>query len=58
MSSTWATMTGARPSVGSSITSRRGLSSSAREIATICCSPPESCEPALDLRSASRGKVS
>ena len=58
MSSTWATMTGARPSVGSSITSRRGLSSSAREIASICCSPPESCEPALDLRSASRGKVS
>ena len=57
ISSTCATMTGARPSVGSSMTRSRGLSSSAREIATICCSPPDSCEPALDLRSARRGKV-
>jgi hypothetical protein len=49
---------GARPSVGSSITSSRGLESSAREIASICCSPPESCPPALFLRSARRGNVS
>jgi hypothetical protein len=58
MSSTWATMTGASPSVGSSMISRRGLVTSAREIASICCSPPESWAPPLFLRSASRGKVS
>ena len=52
------TISGARPSVGSSITSSRGLASSAREIASICCSPPESCPPALFLRSARRGNVS
>ncbi len=33
------------PSVGSSMTSRRGLSSSAREIASICCSPPDNSAP-------------
>ena len=45
ISSTWATMTGARPSVGSSMISKLGLVSSAREIASICCSPPESWLP-------------
>ena len=58
MSSTWATITGASPSVGSSMTSSCGLVSSAREIASICCSPPESWPPPLFLRSARRGKVS
>ena len=58
MSSTCCTITGASPSVGSSITSRRGLSSRAREIASICCSPPESCPPRLVRRSASRGNAS
>ena len=58
MSSTCCTMTGASPSVGSSMTRRRGLSRSAREIASICCSPPESCPPRLSRRSASCGKVS
>ena len=45
ISSTCATMTGASPSVGSSMTRRSGLVSNAREIASICCSPPESCAP-------------
>ena len=58
ISSTCATMTGARPSVGSSMMRRRGLVTSAREIASICCSPPESCAPLLLLRSARRGKAS
>jgi hypothetical protein len=56
-SSTWVTISGARPSVGSSITSRRGLRSRAREIASICCSPPESWAPPEPRRSARRGKV-
>ena len=43
---------------GSSITTRRGFVTSARPIASICCSPPESCAPPLRLRSASRGKSS
>ena len=58
ISSTWATMTGASPSVGSSMMSRCGLVSSAREIASICCSPPESWPPPWSLRSARRGNVS
>ena len=58
ISSTWLTITGARPSVGSSMTSRRGLASSAREIASICCSPPDNCAPPVFLRSARRGNVS
>ena len=57
MSATWRTMTGASPSVGSSITSRVGLKSSARAMASICCSPPESSAPPLPFRSASRGNV-
>ena len=57
MSATWRTITGARPSVGSSITRRRGLNSSARAIASICCSPPESSAPPFPLRSASRGNA-
>jgi hypothetical protein len=36
------TITGARPSDGSSISSTEGLPISARPIASICCSPPES----------------
>src|ERR1700722_17610947 len=56
-SRTCATMTGSRPSVGSSITRSFGLASSAREIASICCSPPESWPPPLLLRSARRGNV-
>src|SRR5664279_1669540 len=49
------TMSGANPSSGSSSSSRRGLSTSARPIASICCSPPESCVPRLPRRSARRG---
>ncbi len=45
------------PSVGSSITSSCGLSSSARPIASICCSPPDSCAPPWPRRSASRGNM-
>ncbi len=57
MATTCCTMIGARPSVGSSMTSSFGLNSNAREIASICCSPPDSSAPPLALRSASRGKV-
>ena len=46
---TSATICGARPSDGSSISSTRGFAISARPIASICCSPPERC--AGDLRS-------
>ena len=49
---------GASPSDGSSITSSVGFVSSARPIASICCSPPESCAPPFRLRSWSRGKSS
>ena len=38
---------GARPSVGSSSSSSVGFSISARPIASICCSPPESWPPML-----------
>ena len=49
------TITGARPSNGSSSSSSAGLVISARAIASICCSPPESWLPMLRRRSASRG---
>ncbi len=52
------TMMGARPSSGSSSSSSAGLVISARAIASICCSPPESWLPMLPRRSASRGKSS
>ena len=39
------TMSGARPSDGSSSRSRRGRAISARAIDSICCSPPESVPP-------------
>jgi hypothetical protein len=54
---TCSTIIGARPSVGSSITSSLGSSSSARPIASICCSPPESCAPPWPRRSARRGNI-
>ncbi len=38
----FARISGARPSVASSRISRRGLVISARPMASICCSPPES----------------
>ena len=49
---------GARPSEGSSMMSSLGLASSARPIASICCSPPESCMPPFWRRWARRGKSS
>ena len=52
------TMIGASPSVGSSSSSTFGLSVSARPIASICCSPPESWLPKLLRRSFSRGNIS
>ena len=45
-----------QPSVASSRISSFGLVISARPIASICCSPPESCAPRLARRSCSRGK--
>src|SRR5438105_1772408 len=47
---------GAKPSVASSSISRCGLVTSARPIASICCSPPESWLPMFSARSARRGK--
>ena len=35
-----------------------GFVHSARPIASICCSPPESCAPPFRFRSARRGKSS
>jgi hypothetical protein len=52
------TMMGARPSSGSSSSNSRGLSTSARPTASICCSPPDSWVPRLVLRSARRGNIS
>ena len=49
ISNTRATTIGARPSDGSSISSRRGRLRSARAIATCCCSPPDS-RPACSSR--------
>jgi hypothetical protein len=51
------TITGARPSTGSSRISRRGWFMSARPMASICCSPPESCPPPLRRRSFRRGNI-
>ena len=51
-----ATSTGARPSVGSSSMSTRGRLMSARPIAHICCSPPDSEPASCALRSSSTGK--
>lgn len=53
-----ARMTGARPSVASSRISNRGLVISARPIASICCSPPDSRMPRLRRRSFRRGNSS
>ena len=49
------TISGARPSDGSSSSSRRGRLISARAIASICCSPPESVPPRCGARSLRRG---
>ena len=43
---------------GSSRSSTRGRAISARPIASICCSPPDSVPPTCLRRSASRGNVS
>ena len=45
------TISGARPSDGSSSSSRRGRLISARPIASICCSPPDSVPPRWVMRS-------
>ena len=50
------TSSGARPSEGSSSSSRRGCAISARPIASICCSPPESVPAFWPRRSRSLGK--
>ena len=48
---------GARPSEGSSSISSRGLVSKAREIATACCSPPESWDAGWRRRVAIHGNM-
>ena len=50
------TRIGDSPSDGSSKSSRVGRFISARPIASICCSPPESCPAGWLMRSFSRGK--
>jgi hypothetical protein len=52
------TRIGARPSDGSSIRIRCGRATSARAMATICCSPPLSEPASWPWRSRSRGKRS
>src|SRR6202030_2730516 len=50
---TWAsshTTSGASPWLGSSSSNTLGSLTSARAIASICCSPPESCAPLLPAR--------
>src|SRR5581483_9525982 len=54
---TWSTRTGASPIDGSSISSTLGRAMSARPMATICCSPPESVPALWPIRSRRRGKV-
>ena len=49
---------GASPSDGSSSSSSRGPATSARPIATICCSPPESAHPSRLRSGTSAGKSS
>ena len=52
------TTTGASPSDGSSMSRTVGLVTSARAIASICCSPPDRCAPRLSRRPASDGNSS
>ena len=54
MSAIWRTISGASPSLGSSSSISRGLATSARAIASICCSPPDNCVPPL---LAARGEI-
>ncbi len=50
------TITGARPSEGSSSISSVGFDISARPIASICCSPPDRLPARWLARSLRRGK--
>src|SRR5439155_1105911 len=50
------TINGARPSEGSSSIKSLGSVMSARPIASICCSPPDSVPAVCDMRSRKRGK--
>ena len=50
------TISGARPSEGSSSSSSRGRLISARAIASICCSPPDSVPPRWSMRCFRSGK--
>src|SRR4051794_1155877 len=52
------TISGASPSDGSSSSSRRGRLISARPMASICCSPPDSVPPDCSSRSLSSGNSS
>ncbi len=51
------TSSGARPSDGSSSNRTRGRAISARPIASICCSPPDSVPAAWLMRSARIGNM-
>ena len=53
---TCSTMSGARPRLGSSNSSKRGRPIRARPIASICCCPPERDPASWLARSASNGK--
>ena len=56
MSKTCSTSFGARPIDGSSMQSSVGCVMSARPMASICCSPPDSVPASWERRSLSRGK--
>ena len=51
------TISGASPSLGSSSSISRGLATSARAIASICCSPPDNCGPAVAAAGCKIGEV-
>ena len=51
------TMSGARPIDGSSSSNSRGSDISARPMASICCSPPDSVPASCDKRSSRRGNM-
>ena len=54
-SRTVCTIIGASPSVGSSTISSAGAPISVRQIASICCSPPDSAPAGASARSRRRG---
>ena len=57
MSAIWRMMRGASPSLGSSSSISRGFATSARAIASICCSPPDNCSAAIVAAGSETGEI-